>query len=602
MQIDLSPLAVVLYVSGTITFLLSLFVLITYGRKNLSFFTLLLGVSIWEVTYGIALTWFEPSGRLFWGQAQYIGIGITMVGLFTYGLAFTGKGRFLTPLNIALFAILPILTTSALWSHTYRSLVWSEVRFIPQYGLSLASFGRGPLFWVFAVQNYLMLAGLLGLLLVQAYRSTGIARSQSTLAIISLLVSFLSNFLNLSGLGNPIPGLDLTPFGFVFSTVLFSFSIIRYTTLDRLGVPRNQAVENLPDAFFVLDQNSRVTDVNPAGLRLLDRAANQVIGKRLQDIRSYKLDLLEPRDDRQEQHRQIRVESSRGPFFFDVDIIPLNNWRGQYVGRTVTLHNTTELMLGEEALRDAKEQVDQLNQRLMAQMEQLKAAQKELLEQQKQMTMLDEREKMGRQLQDGVGQVLSSLNIVLQTVQYQLANNQTQQVMDTLAKFSRVISVEYDDLKAYILGLHPLPTAGPFGDAVQALVKHHMGLGSFSARVEYPASLPAHPLDASGETALLDILREALTNIREHAPNANVQVVFATLANPATPGQMLRMEIRDDGPGFEVEEALANTQRKGQYGLLTMQQRATGLGGELQISSQPGKGTTLVALVPLSQA
>jgi len=62
---------------------------------------------------------------------------------------------------------------------------------------------------------------------------------------------------------------------------------------------------------------------------------------------------------------------------------------------------------------------------------------------------------------------------------------------------------------------------------------------------------------------------------------------------------VLRVQMRDDGRGFDLEAAL---RKLGHWGLTTMQERARQLGGELKISTAPGHGTQIEILVPINSS
>ena len=63
----------------------------------------------------------------------------------------------------------------------------------------------------------------------------------------------------------------------------------------------------------------------------------------------------------------------------------------------------------------------------------------------------------------------------------------------------------------------------------------------------------------------------------------------------------LTVEIQDDGPGFDLDEALTRSQRRGRLGLIGMRERADLLGASLAIDSAPGAGTTIRLTVPLTE-
>jgi signal transduction histidine kinase len=110
-------------------------------------------------------------------------------------------------------------------------------------------------------------------------------------------------------------------------------------------------------------------------------------------------------------------------------------------------------------------------------------------------------------------------------------------------------------------------------------------------KIRCRVSLPKEPLvlDAQRSTAIFRIFQESLTNVARHAQASRVEATLAREAN------QLIFEVRDNGKGFDPEEAKA---RKS-LGLVGMQERALLLNGELQVESTPGTGTTMTLRIPL---
>ena len=96
------------------------------------------------------------------------------------------------------------------------------------------------------------------------------------------------------------------------------------------------------------------------------------------------------------------------------------------------------------------------------------------------------------------------------------------------------------------------------------------------------------PLRTPVEVMFLRIAQSALANVRQHARAGAVQVTLATV------GERVRLTVADDGRGFDPQ-GLPEQSRS--YGLVAMRSRLRELGGELEIDSIPGTGTTLRAEV-----
>lgn len=93
------------------------------------------------------------------------------------------------------------------------------------------------------------------------------------------------------------------------------------------------------------------------------------------------------------------------------------------------------------------------------------------------------------------------------------------------------------------------------------------------------------------ETNLFRVVQEALTNTAKHAGAAKVTVLLNW-------GETLTVRVEDDGRGFDLEQALRNTEKRS-LGLFGMQERVALFGGRLSLQSQPGRGTVVEAEIPL---
>jgi PAS domain S-box-containing protein len=116
-------------------------------------------------------------------------------------------------------------------------------------------------------------------------------------------------------------------------------------------------------------------------------------------------------------------------------------------------------------------------------------------------------------------------------------------------------------------------------------------------QVSYQETLGQERLPPTVESALFRVVQEALTNIRKHARTERVRVELGRCPDGA-----VRLEVRDWGRGFEPTEMVKGSGPGERVGLSSMKERVALLGGDLEIESEPGKGTSVVAEVPLPSA
>lgn len=205
-----------------------------------------------------------------------------------------------------------------------------------------------------------------------------------------------------------------------------------------------------------------------------------------------------------------------------------------------------------------------------------------------------ERAYLSRELHDGTSQTLVSAKLLVETAQNRLDGGlddcRPGDAHELLGRASARLGDSLDEVRRLSHRLRPAMLDVLGLPAALEQVGHEMAEAAdlaFSLRQH--GSLPALPEELS--TALFRVAQEALTNVTKHAQAHEVRMRL--LAHEGR----LRMSLLDDGRGFDVT-ALAADPRRG-IGLDNMRERLASVGGTLRMVSAPGRGTRLVAEVPL---
>ncbi len=205
----------------------------------------------------------------------------------------------------------------------------------------------------------------------------------------------------------------------------------------------------------------------------------------------------------------------------------------------------------------------------------------------KRLAVLDERDRIGMDLHDGIIQSVYGVGLTLENTLHtidedpQLAKGKIKDAIDGLNQAIR-------DMRAYILDLRPRQMGNDgLMNALRRLATEYRA-NTFS---EIALNGPEDGLEQIPQTnslVLFHVCQEALANAAKHA-NANHVDLNLWLAD-----ERLVLEVRDDGHGFAVEKMSTTIG----HGLSNMQTRARAVGGDVDISSAPGEGTTVLAWVP----
>jgi len=204
--------------------------------------------------------------------------------------------------------------------------------------------------------------------------------------------------------------------------------------------------------------------------------------------------------------------------------------------------------------------------------------------------VLEERGRLAREIHDTLAQGFVGISSQLDAVALTLNGHVdvARKHLDLARKMVRHSLTEARrsvmDLRASALEGHDLPAA-----LSEAAPQWTAG-SSVHIRVDVEGE--NRPLPEETEQHLLRIAQEAVTNAVKHARASQVRIHLA-MAN-----RKLSLRVADNGQGFEQDEAFSEV--GGHFGLLGMRERAERLGGELELHSEPGRGTEVHVTVPLS--
>lgn len=209
-----------------------------------------------------------------------------------------------------------------------------------------------------------------------------------------------------------------------------------------------------------------------------------------------------------------------------------------------------------------------------------------LYERSRELTIAGERARLAHELHDAVAQKLFSLRLTAQAATA-LVDRDPDRAKDELHQVAALAAEAADELRAAVIELRPAALdedglVATLRSQVQVLDRAH------SARVSFTAHC-VRALPAAQEEAVLRVAQEALHNALRHSGAEHVEVTLSRS------GQGALLRVADDGCGFDP----ATVRRAGRHlGLVSMHDRAGGVGGKLTVESEPGKGTAVEMEVP----
>lgn len=328
-------------------------------------------------------------------------------------------------------------------------------------------------------------------------------------------------------------------------------------------------VERMNEGAAVLSSDHTVLHCNGRFARFLGAGLQSVIGSSMLDLvwpdDHPKLDALLRRAARKSCRGEIRLQSRKGaPLSVHLSLNPLRLDSTRAV--CLIASDLSEMKRAEQELRASSEQLRNLAAHLLSVRE-------------------EERARISREVHDELGQSLTAVKMDLAWLAGRLPrrNGQmlkrirsTRQLADSIIQSIRRISTE---LRPAVLDLG-------LAAAVEWQVQEFQARSGIQCKVRL---LTGEVVASNASTALFRIFQETLTNVARHAKATRAEVVLQKQ------GDRLVLLIHDNGRGFD--QAAPSLSKS--LGLLGMRERAAILGGRVNISSAPGKGTTVTAWIPL---
>jgi predicted DNA binding protein/PAS domain-containing protein len=314
------------------------------------------GVTIWNVTDVLAMTQTGAS-HLFWERVQWFAIAVVPPLLFLFMAEFTGYGEYLSRRVIALLFLIPALSFALVWTNPAHELLWSNPELIATGGIVTLDQQFGPWFWVQVAFAYtLLLVGFL-LLLRLVVLSDYLYFDQSVLIVLGILAPLVGNALGIADL-TPLPGLDLTTYGFTITGVAFGNAIFRYRLFDLLPATRQlgrqAALAALDDGIVIVGDDQKILYLNDAAGDIFDRSQGDLFGE--------PVEILLSTDELDFDSEDAFAELPIGDRTYEVTTAPITDQHERLIGHTILLHDVTSRERRERMLRRQRDELAQLEQ------------------------------------------------------------------------------------------------------------------------------------------------------------------------------------------------------------------------------------------------
>ena len=512
---------------------------------------------LWIIGLALESAAIDAPAKIFWFIFQGVWQLPVATAITCFVLEYAGLGRWLTRRNLLLLSIPSLLVLGMILTNGLHHSMWQDF----QVNQTVTPI-RGPTYWASFAIGYTLAFLNIAVFIWLFIRSPG-HRWPVALMLVGQIGSrtfYLLDTVNIAFM-EPLSPIFLM---FVFAFSIYAIAMFGFHVFDPVPVARLAVLQQMNEGMLVLDLQGRIADLNPAAEKILGKPATNLRGRSVAEVIPAATDILGDPKMMVAVRSEMIIEKGNTVRYYNSNLTPLMDRRSKLVGQLLLLHDITEQ----------------------------KQAQVQVVEQQRVLATLQERERLARELHDGVGQVLGYVSMQTQTARRYVHEGNAEKAESLLGRLQEVAKDAHADVRESILNLRTDQTQGwSFIPALKQYLENYQA--NYNIHTELALSGPAKEINFSPVQGaqMLRVIQEALTNARKHGGAHNVKLVIAQASDQKV------ITVTDDGSGFDTLEP--NRDVDNHFGLAFMRERIEQIGGALKIESRPGWGTVVTMSAPI---
>ncbi len=392
-------------------------------------------------------------------------------------------------------------------------------------------------------------------------RSTGLRDRQAWLILLASVVSWAGHRMTfLPHMARLAP----LPLSFLLSSAITAWAFHRWRMNGIVPLARDAVVQNMIDGLMVVDDSQTIVALNPTARAIFPEPA-VAVGASFQGAAAVWPALADF-----ESEAAVAAEVSRNvdgsACFFHVTGNPLRTPLGHSLGRVLIFKDVT---------------IEHRQQAI-------------LLEEHKALSALTERQRLGRELHDGPGQIWSFVTMQVHAARILLARRDFARARRRLDRLAEVVREAHLGLRESIIGLQG-GVSGEQGllEAIEEQAQWYRENCELDVELALRCEWRADLLSPAIKAQAVRIVQEALANVRKSARASRVRIVVERDV------WTIELRVEDDGCGFDAAEVERQT---GHHGLRIMRERAADVGARLNLESAPGQGTRVRLFLPIASS
>ena len=312
--------------------------------------------SLWSISCVMRMISSTPELSLFWFRVYFIAASTLPVLWFAFALQYTGFGKVLTGRRITLLMIIPTITMLLSWLDYKHGWFWT-LDFYKEGVFMFADLDRGPGYFLHCIYSYTIAFIGVCLIIWTALRSFHMYRRQALALFVAALVPTITSLSSVLG----ITRVSFGSIGFGLGGLLFIRAVSKYRLLDLLPVAREALVSEMCDAVFVLDDEDRILDLNPATEVLFRCSVADCIGRHISEAWQQDSEFVEQLCGRVRSKMEIKFKRDGRIAYYDLSTSAFKDIQGHFSGRMIVLRDITQR---KEAEKDKERLIGELREAL----------------------------------------------------------------------------------------------------------------------------------------------------------------------------------------------------------------------------------------------
>jgi PAS domain S-box-containing protein len=497
------------------------------------------------------------SGKVFWIRFQAIWHLPTVTAITCFILHYAGLGRFLDRRNYVLLSAVPVLGAVVMVTNDFHHLMWAGFPINAHVSVS-----AGELYWFFISYGYLLSIINFAVLLWLAVSSPG-QRLPVAIIFISQVIARIAYgvdkiYPEIIGPGERV----LLVVGGM--TAAYALALLRFHAIDPVVAARRAVLDQMSEGVIVLDMHGRIVYVNPMAAAIAGVPDHGVRQRHLAEVLPIDAGLLNQVESREVSQIDLTLSRDDPARRFDLLLTSLRGRKEEVIGKMLLLRDVTEQW----------------------------RTQNRIIEQQRTVARLQEREHLARELHDGIGQILGYVSMQAQTALRWIQKGNADKAGSVLGRIAEVAKDAHADIRESILALRAgSEKKKPFAQSLKNCLDRFQSNFGIRTELSISPAIGENTFEPALEAQFMRVIQEALTNARKHS-GAHTLAVRVNLD-----GGKAQITITDDGQGFDVSRLEPGD--GSHFGLVFMRERMAQIGGSLTIESIPNGGTVLMLEAPV---